>query len=113
MQTIKEIEVHTLRNWLQSERKIRLLDVRSVEEIRQGLIHPAEALPLHLLPVKTDHLGLDEEIVVYCRSGVRSAQAAAYLEHRGYRHVFNLRGGILQWAQLGLPIAPTANALFG
>lgn len=43
---------------------------------------------------------MDEEIIVYCRSGNRSGQAAMMLENMGYNNVKNLQGGMLRWQEL-------------
>ena len=43
--------------------------------------------------------GKDDEIVVHCRSGVRSAMAVEVLKAYGYKRAFNLEGGILAWAR--------------
>jgi rhodanese-related sulfurtransferase len=48
---------------------------------------------------------VDREIVVVCRAGARSASAGAILGQAGFRHVFNLEGGMLAWAGAGLPVA--------
>ena len=40
----------------------------------------------------------DQEIIVHCRSGVRSARAVRILQAAGYRYAFNLKGGILAWS---------------
>jgi rhodanese-related sulfurtransferase len=43
--------------------------------------------------------------VFYCQMGGRSAQAAGFAAANGFDHVYNLQGGIMAWAQAGLPIA--------
>ncbi len=42
--------------------------------------------------------------MLYCRSGARSFQACQFLRQNGYDQVFNLNGGIISWAQQGLPV---------
>lgn len=104
MNAIQEIEPRTLVEWLQEDREFRLIDVRSIAEFSQGMIPRGEQLPLHLLPLRTDELERDREIVLYCRTGARSAQACMLLSERGFDSVYNLRGGIVGWARQGLPI---------
>lgn len=107
MHTIKEVDVQGLLA-MQNEGKCLLLDVRTDSEVAQGMIRGAQHLPLHLIPIKADDLEKEIPVVIYCRSGARSAQACAFLAARGYQNVFNLRGGIMAWAQFGLEIARAA-----
>lgn len=102
---IKEIDVNTLTGWKESGQSFHLLDVRSVDEVAQGVIPGGKSLPLHLLPVNAEELCKDTDIVLYCRSGARSAQAVAFLQQRGFDKVFNLRGGIMDWVRHGQSIA--------
>lgn len=108
MNNIREIEPQTLVQWMQEDKEFRLIDVRSVNEFAQGMIPRGEQLPLHLLPLRADELDRGRDIVLYCRSGARSAQACAFLSERGFSSVYNLRGGIMDWARQGLPIVDTA-----
>lgn len=86
---------------------IQLVDVRTPQETAQGIIEGAELVPLHLVPLRADDWSRDRRpMVVYCRSGARSAQACAFLAARaGERQFINLRGGLLDWARQGLPMA--------
>ena len=108
MSPIQEIDANTLIEWLQEDREFRLIDVRSEQEMAQGMIPKGEALPLHTIPVRADELASGEEVVFYCRTGARSAQACMYMAQRGSASVYNLRGGIVDWARKGLP---TVNAV--
>jgi len=54
-------------------------------------------IPLGELPRRLGELDPSAEIVVHCKSGGRSARAAALLQERGFTRVFNLTGGILRW----------------
>ncbi len=86
-----------------------LLDVREPEEFVGELGHIPGALPVPMdalarrLPKLAGYV--DREIVVVCRAGARSASAGAILGQAGFRHVFNLEGGMLAWAGAGLPVA--------
>lgn len=107
---IREIDTITLANWKEEgARKVRLIDVRSMNEHRSGIIPEGEPIPLHTLPLKMDELCQETTTVFYCHSGARSAQACAYLAQRGYNNVYNLQGGIVRWAQQGLPIIAPDN----
>ncbi len=75
-----------------------LLDVREPYEWQIARIDGAELIPLGTLPAAMSSLDRTREIVVYCRSGKRSADAARQLRVAGFR-VFNLAGGILRWSE--------------
>jgi rhodanese-related sulfurtransferase len=57
------------------------------------------------LPVKAQEIPQDKPVVLYCRSGARSAQACAFMPQKGFDNMHNLTGGILAWARSGKPIA--------
>ena len=98
---IKEIDVQFLH-----ERKddIHLIDVRTEAEVSAGAIAGAIHIPLHLLPVRAHEIPQDKPVVIYCRSGARSAQACAFMAAKGYDNMLNLAGGISAWARAGKPI---------
>jgi len=103
MSTIKELDVHALQDLLQQGEAIRLLDVRSVAEMDRGMLPNAEKLPLHTLPVRLNEIASDETVILYCRSGARSAQGVGFMAEQGYDRVYNLKGGVIAWQQSGLP----------
>lgn len=106
---IKEIEAPELARWLGGpESPVRVLDVRQPPEIAAGTVPGAEAVPLHTLPLKLNELSRDEKLVLICRSGARSAQACMFLAQQGFDNVYNLRGGMIAWAQNGLQIGAPA-----
>ena len=102
--SIKEIEAPELARWVKdASHKLRVIDVRQMQEIATGTVPKAEALPLHLLQEKLHELSRDEKLVVVCRSGARSAQACMFLQQQGFSNVYNLRGGMMGWVQSGFP----------
>jgi rhodanese-related sulfurtransferase len=81
-----------------------LLDVRTPEEWADGHIDGATLIPLDELETRAaSELPKDADIVVYCRSGNRSAQAADYLVGAGYSYISDM-GGIQDWQAAGLPV---------
>ncbi len=114
MYGFKEIDAATLAQWLEEGVPVKLVDTRTLAEMNQGMIPGAEALPLHLVPVKLPEVREGEKLVMYCRSGARSAQACTFLAQRGMSEVYNLRGGIISWAASGLPlVAPQRDKMAG
>jgi glyoxylase-like metal-dependent hydrolase (beta-lactamase superfamily II)/rhodanese-related sulfurtransferase len=85
-----------------------LIDVREPDEYKDELGHldGSRLIPLRVLPAKAAELDnlKASEIVVVCRSGVRSTTAAAILTGLGFEHVSNLKGGMLEWNEIGLPV---------
>lgn len=104
MYSIKELDVQTLKSHLDGNLKVRLLDVRSMEEMAGGVLPNAEKIPLHTLPLRLNEIGRDDVCVLYCRSGARSAQGVGFLMAQGFDQVYNLRGGIMAWARMGFPL---------
>lgn len=103
---IKEIEPMELNEWLQQEVPPKLIDVRTPQEMAQASIANADAIPLALLALNFNEVPEDETVVFYCRTGARSGQACMFMEQKGYKNVYNLRGGIVSWARHGLPVEP-------
>jgi rhodanese-related sulfurtransferase len=81
-----------------------LLDVREPGEWQSGHAPGARLIPLGQLSHCAGELPRDREIVAVCRSGNRSSVAAGLLRRAGFTQVKNLRGGMIAWANQGLPI---------
>jgi rhodanese-related sulfurtransferase len=105
-----EIDAHEVAQLLNSgSAEVMVIDVRGPEEVAQGAIPGAHHVPLHILPLKAAELSSDKQLVFYCHSGRRSAQACAFMSGRGHGNVVNLRGGILAWVRSGQPVARAIN----
>ncbi len=104
MSGFKIITVKELDKLLQSD-GVCLLDIRTDAEIAQGKIAQGEPLPLHLLPSQISQLDKSTTTVFYCRSGIRSAQAAAFAAENGLVDIYNLQGGIIEWVNEGYPVS--------
>ena len=90
---------------LQAEGNIRLIDVRSDEEVAEGMIPGAEHIVLDDLTPAALDLSDGREVVFYCRSGRRSANAATRLSTHLGEPVRHLEGGILAWQEAGEALA--------
>src|SRR3990170_2112365 len=75
-----------------------LLDVRQDWETRLCRLDNAVHIPIEEIEVRTDELNSEDEIVVYCHQGVRSAAVAEYLRQLGFANTRNLAGGLDAWA---------------
>lgn len=80
-----------------------LLDVREDAEWRAGHAPNARHIPLSRLPARLRDVPVGQTVITVCRSGHRSARAAAILTRDG-RNVVNLAGGMHAWARSGLPV---------
>jgi len=96
--TVPEISPEALHEALASADPPLLIDVRDPEEWAIARIEGARLIPRAQLPEQVDELTRAREIVVYCRSGRRSALAAELLLDLGFSQVKSLRGGINAWA---------------
>ena len=85
---------------------VLLLDVRQHGEVdeRLGRIAAARLLPLDELKEQLADLPRDRPVVTVCHAGMRSGQATVLLKQGGFTRVANMRGGMLLWNQLGLPV---------
>ena len=77
-----------------------VLDVREDDEWSAGHIDGAVHIPLMELPQRLDELPTDDQLLVVCHVGARSAQAVQYLLAQG-RDAVNLDGGLLEWHAAG------------
>lgn len=78
-----------------------LLDVRTDAEARAGMLAHAVHIPVGEIDARCEELDPEGVWIVYCKSGKRSATAAARLVARGFRSVANLEGGIEAWRAAG------------
>jgi phage shock protein E len=82
------------------------LDIRTPEEFVGGHLADAQLIDFYGADFaqRIGELPKDATYVLYCRSGNRSAEAAALMRSQGFQSVYEVDGGILAWAQAGLPI---------
>jgi adenylyltransferase/sulfurtransferase len=101
-----EITVEELKGRLDRNDKLFILDVRNPEEFQICRIPGSTLLPLPELPQRFKELNQDQEMVIHCKSGMRSLKATNFLRQQGFRNVKNLKGGILAWADRIDPSVP-------
>lgn len=102
-----EVTVEELKRRFDAGNAPFVLDVRNVPEYAICRIEGSTLIPLPELPQRFRELDPECEIVVHCKSGVRSAKAVAFLREQGFSNVKNLAGGILDWAAKIDPKMPT------
>lgn len=75
----------------------KLIDVREPHEFKSGYIPGAVNIPLSQLKNRLGEIPKDRSIFLYCRSGMRSKQAAKILSKNGFSNLAHLQGGIMAW----------------
>ncbi len=83
-----------------------VVDVRTEKEYKEGHVMNALHIPLGMLDDRIQELQVykNHAVVMVCRSGARSAQAATKLKKQGFANVHNIGGGMLAWERVKLPI---------
>jgi len=97
-ESVPTINAQDLQRLLKKKKAVFLLDVRQPEEYETGHIQGAKLMPLGSIPDHFNELPKTKKIVVYCKSGRRSAQAMSLLQAKGFSNVVSLSGGFQAWA---------------
>jgi sulfur-carrier protein adenylyltransferase/sulfurtransferase len=101
-----EITAVELKQRLDRGDRIRIVDVREPNEYQINRIAGSQLIPLGELPRRYAELDSNDEFVMQCKSGARSARAADFLRSVGFKRVLNLKGGILDWIDKVDPSQP-------
>lgn len=83
---------------------VLILDVRTQEEYDAGHIRNSTLIPVQVLDKRWNELPRDKKILVYCKSGSRSAQASGILVNNGFKEIYNMKGGITDWINAGYDV---------
>jgi rhodanese-related sulfurtransferase len=106
---LKLVDAHTLKDWLDLD-TVLLVDVREPAEHAGEKISGSILLPLSKFDPARIPSDSNKKLVLYCRSGNRSAQAAQKLFAAGFTDVTHLSCGIGEWKEHGLPTEINKNA---
>ena len=101
-----ETTVDDLKARLDRGDQVFILDVRNPEEYDICRIPGSTLLPLPELPMRFNELDKNQEMIVHCKSGMRSAKAVQFLRQQGFTKLKNLKGGILAWIDRVDPSQP-------
>ena len=101
-----QVTVDELKDKLAGGQEVVLLDVREPMEWEIAHLDRAVLMPVGQVPARVNELSTADEIVVYCKTGVRSARITNFLRDLGFRKVKNLVGGIDEWAERIEPEMP-------
>ena len=105
-QPVPTIDVHELKRLLDNDAHLCLIDVRELDEWEEVHIPNAIHIPKDELPhaITTRVPDRDQPIYLHCKAGVRSLNSAQQLMDVGYKHVYSVNGGIVEWANHHYPI---------
>ena len=89
-----------------AESGVVILDVRTPGEFMTGHIQDAQNIDFEGGSFESQIESLDKNgtYAVYCRSGNRSGQAVKVMQDAGFKNIYNLDGGVIDWANSGLPL---------
>lgn len=98
---MKTISVQELKNRMDAGEKIHLIDVREPSEYAEFNIG-GQLIPLgKIQAMQIDEIEdlKNEEVIIHCRSGKRSATACLFLDTLGFTNTVNVEGGVLAWQE--------------
>ena len=100
----KNVSVSEFQELTKDRTEAILLDVRTPNEVAQGIIEDAIVIDFYdkKFKGKVDKLDKSKPILIYCRSGRRSGIDMSTLRELGFSEVYNLQGGIIEWDKAGL-----------
>jgi len=101
-----EITAVDLKQRLDRGDQLKIVDVREPNEYQINRIPGSQLIPLGDVPKRYEELNKADEIVVHCKSGVRSAKAADFLRSVGFTRILNLKAGVLDWVDKVDPSQP-------
>ena len=95
---MKEVTVQELKKMMDSGEDFQLVDVREPHE-HQFTNIGGELIPMGSIVGEFDKIEKNKKVVIYCRSGNRSANVVKALEQKfGFNNLYNLKGGVLEWS---------------
>ncbi|TMW71399.1 rhodanese-like domain-containing protein [Alteribacter natronophilus] len=94
---VSQISAGELEELIASDGDHYFLDVRETHEFAESHVAGMTNIPLSVLTDQLDQLPDDRELVIFCRSGNRSMQAAEILQSEGFEQLTNVRGGMNAW----------------
>ncbi len=95
---MKEISVQELKEKMDAGEDFQLIDVREDFEYEMSNLG-GELIPLSGVLIESGKIDKTKPVIVQCRSGKRSAAAIMQLEQQGFTNLYNLKGGMLAWAE--------------
>lgn len=103
---VKAISVSEFEELAKNKGAVRIIDVRTPDEMAEGHIPNAKNVDYKNDNFKSEIAKLDKNrtYILYCKIGVRSGNAADVMKAAGFTHIYSLHGGIEAWQEAGKPI---------
>ena len=95
---IQQLSAIELKTKIQEKEPLFLLDVREPFEFSHAHIEGSVLIPVNQIPQRLRELDMEQDIVLICHHGMRSMQAANFLNQVGFKKLKNLVGGIDAWS---------------
>ena len=110
--SVKNLSAPEFRDALSANKQAQLIDVRTQKEYRERHLKGSTLMNINEPGFMELIAGLDKNkpVMVYCLGGGRSSAAAEKMKAAGFKEIYNLKGGILEWTSAGLPVETTDKA---
>lgn len=105
------LDAQAFQKQLQATADAVLIDLRTPGEVSQGIIAGAKVLDYNAgeLTAELPKMDKNKPYFIYCAGGGRSGEAAQLLKQQGFKEVYDLQGGMMNWKRNGLPVAQNTN----
>ena len=98
------VEISVAQAYEKYQQGVFFVDVRTNEEWDEMHVANSVLIPLDELPNRLSEIPRDRDVVVVCRSGRRSKEAAGILQNAGYSNIVSMTGGLTAWKAAGYPL---------
>ncbi|MBU3742017.1 MAG: rhodanese-like domain-containing protein [Candidatus Kapabacteria bacterium] len=104
--TGRDISVDETASMIRADTNVVLVDVRTADEYASGHLHNSRLMDYYKpgFHRALQTLPRNKDVILYCRSGRRSAEAKHFLDSIGYTRVYNMAGGIIAWNEHHYPV---------
>ena len=99
MSTEPQITVQQLDEKIKAGETLVLIDVRETFELENGALEGIHHIPMADVPENLGEFDKDAETIIICRTGNRSGNVTLFMQAQGFTQVFNLAGGMNEWAR--------------
>ena len=105
LKNVPEVDIYQLKEKIESNKQIRLIDIREDREWVSGRIFSAHHIGRGVLEKSISEVAYSEdEIILYCASNNTTALGSKSLKEMGFKKVYSLKGGISDWINAGFEI---------
>ncbi len=101
---LRNISPAEAKQLIEEHDRLLILDIRTPEERAQGTIADSTLVSIWDIAYNRERFPTDKPLLLFCATGGRSFMAGQLLARRGYREIYNLSGGIVDWHRQGLPV---------